>query len=128
MKWLIEILVNGFKQLGKWAGLGFAALQQIADWMLILIAPIITIPLLFMTYLANKMNDLLTAWQSVNTATGSIGAEQSLAPTGSVLDALECLNYISPVEEGLGLLLVLAALWGAGLLYRFIKSLIPTLS
>jgi hypothetical protein len=46
----------------------------------------------------------------------------------SVGDWLSVANTFAPVQEGFGLLIVVSTLWVAMLIYRFIKSWIPTVS
>jgi len=47
--------------------------------------------------------------------------------TQAVTHYLEVANTFFPVEEGFAILLGLCTVWGVALLYRFVKSWIPTL-
>ncbi len=46
----------------------------------------------------------------------------------NVGDWLSVANTFAPVQEGFGLLIVLSTLWIAMLIYRFVKSWIPTVN
>lgn len=70
------------------------------------------------------------AFTSLGELAGAVGGIENdfSAPVGLVLDALRFTNYFFPLEEMFAFAAALVALWVLGMLYRLVKSWIPSLS
>ena len=77
-------------------------------------------------YVTGLINKAYTAVLSLFDNAENI--EDPFTHTSVLMDTLETANYIFPLSEMFAMLALIAALWVACLVYRFIKSLIPTLS
>ena len=78
------------------------------------------------TYVTGLISKAYTA--VVSLFDGASNVEDPFSHTTGIMGTLETANYVFPLSEMFAMLALIAGLWVACLVYRFIKSLIPTLS
>ncbi len=82
---------------------------------------------ILVTAVSSLVNSVLGLFQLLIEKLAAITAPQSTI-TQSVGDWLTIANTIAPVQEAFGSAVLLSTLWAAMLVYRFIKSWVPTVS